>query len=157
MSAVAENKKKILQIQMRIFCTLCVLLAVTTARGGGSVADNGAGNFGSVADNGAGNLDVKIARGLGAHGYSAVRISVTERKQQQPKGRGKVFLLKQATPRVAVDTAAFSYNAPFKHRWLDQTLHTVLLNATPGENNTYRIGTDGDNNSLVRASPGKKK
>ena len=43
------------------------------------------------AGTGAGRLDVKIARGLGAHGYDAVRISVTEGKEAgAPAGGDRV-------------------------------------------------------------------
>jgi hypothetical protein len=67
-------------------------------------------------------LDVKVARGLGAHGYDAVRITVI----------GGV--------NGTVDPTAFSYNAPFKYRWTDRLLHTTLINATPGQMNSYTIG-----------------
>ena len=84
-------------------------------------------------------FDVKLARGLGVYGYNAARITVTQR---DGGGDGKV------------DPTAFTYNAPFLHRWTDQTLHTVLVNATPGKVNVYRIGTANDTISYYLPAEG---
>ena len=73
----------------------------------------------------ASSLDFKVSRGIGAHGYRAVRITVIE-----GPGDGN-----------GVDSKAFTYNAPFRHRWTNRTLHTVLINSsTPGKPTTYKIG-----------------
>ena len=91
--------------------------------------------------NGGEYFDVKLARGLGARGYSSVRITVTERLSSSPS-------YSPSDTHADLDPKAFAYNAPFQHRWTDQTLHTVLVNATPGTENVYRIGTNASTGTI---------
>eukprot|EP00035_Acanthoeca_spectabilis_P038820 m.56504 g.56504 ORF g.56504 m.56504 type:complete len:437 (-) comp9305_c0_seq1:23-1333(-) len=76
----------------------------------------------------AGVPDFKVARGLGAHGYNAVRISVVN------------------TGNDSDISSLFSYNQPFQHRWLTSTdngtrwLHSTLVNVTPGAVTPVAVG-----------------
>lgn len=68
----------------------------------------------------AAELDVRISKGLGSHGYNAVRISAVD------------------VPDTEQDF--FTYNAPFQHRWTEHSLHSVLKTDLQIGDNEFVIG-----------------
>jgi|AntRauTorckE5430_2_1112549.scaffolds.fasta_scaffold100495_1 hypothetical protein len=73
-------------------------------------------------------LDFKLTRGIGAHGYTSTRLTV-------------ITSAADAGIVDPIDPGLFSYNAAFKHRWTDKTLHTTLVpNVTAGVPTVAKVG-----------------
>ena len=60
-------------------------------------------------------IDVKISKGLGAHGYDSIRLSIVDQDASSRYTDG-----------------FFTYSAPFRLKWTQNALHTGLVHAAPG-------------------------
>ena len=68
-------------------------------------------------------IDVKISKGLGAHGYDSIRLSIVDQNASSRYTDG-----------------FFTYSAPFRLKWTQNALHTALVHAAPGNRTVFDVG-----------------
>jgi hypothetical protein len=74
----------------------------------------------------AGSLDLRVAKGFGTRPYPSLRVSVITKDGSAP----------------VLDGKPFDYSESFKYKWTGNQLHSSIIEVSPGQNATVKIGTE---------------